>query len=114
MTVKRKAPNGFGVQGKRLWSAVSSEFELAEHEAALLDEACRVRDMVATLRAQLEKDGTMIGSSQGQRLHPAIAEIRAQQLALARLLATLDVPAPVEDALPASRGVRGVYRSVAS
>ena len=43
------------------------------------------------------------------RLHPAISEIRAQQLALARLLATLDVPALAEDALPPSRGVRGVY-----
>lgn len=51
----------------------------------------------------------MIASSQGSRLHPGIAEIRQQQLALARLLATLNVPGLEDDALPASRGVRGVY-----
>ncbi|WP_188726238.1 hypothetical protein [Pseudoclavibacter endophyticus] len=65
--------------------------------------------MIARLRKQVDSDGTMIDSSQGVRLHPGIAEIRQQQLALARLLATLGVPALAEDDLPASRGVRGVY-----
>ena len=46
----------------------------------------------------------------GSRLHPDIAEIRQQQLALARLLATLGVPGLAEDDLPTTRGVRGVYR----
>ena len=69
---------------------------------------CSVRDTIAVLREQLKADGTMIGSSQWLRLHPAITEIRAQQLALARLLATLSAPALAEDSLPASRGVRGV------
>ena len=46
----------------------------------------------------------------GSRLHPGIAEIRQQQLALARLLATLGVPGLAEDDPPTTRGVRGVYR----
>lgn len=106
----RRAPVGLGTAGRKLWDSVLDDFELAEHEAAQLEEACRVRDTIAVLRAQVRTDGTMIGSSQGARLHPAIAEIRAQQLALARLLATLQVPSLEEDSLPASRGVRGVYQ----
>ena len=105
----RRAPSGLSGAGRKLWDSVLAEFDLAEHEAAQLEEACRVRDTIRVLRAQVESDGTMIGSSQGARLHPAIAEIRAQQLAMARLLATLQVPALEEDSLPPARGVRGVY-----
>jgi phage terminase small subunit len=104
-----RAPSGLKGPGKRLWASVLADFELAEHEAAQLAEACFVRDRIEQLRAQVDTDGPMIESSQGARLHPCIAEIRAQQLALARLLATLGVPPLAEDSLPASRGVRGVY-----
>lgn len=104
-----RAPAGLKAPGKRLWASVLADFEVSEAEAAQLAEACFVRDRIAQLRAQVDKDGLMIGSSQGPRLHPCIAEIRAQQLALARLLATLGVPPLAEDSLPASRGVRGVY-----
>ena len=103
------APDGLGEKGRRLWDAVSGDFELAEHELAVLEEACRVRDQVEKLREAVEKDGTMISSSQGSRLHPAIAESRQQRLALARLLATLAVPGLEDEELPNSRGVRGVY-----
>lgn len=104
-----RAPKGLKPAGRRLWASVHNAFELAEHEAAQLGEACFIRDRIEQLRAQVDQDGTMIASSQGMRLHPCIAEIRAQQLALARLLATLGVPPLAEDALPASRGVRGIY-----
>lgn len=104
-----RAPTGLKGPGRRLWASVVAEFELAEHEAAQLAEACFVRDRIDQLRHQVDTDGLMIGSSQGVRLHPAVAEVRAQQLALARILATLRVPPLAEDSLPASRGVRGVY-----
>ncbi|MCK2022761.1 terminase [Microbacterium sp. kSW2-24] len=108
MTVKR--PSGLNAAGRKLWDAITADFDLAGHELAQLEEACRVRDMIVTLRRQLADDGTMLASSQGMRLHPAIAEIRQHQLALARLLATLQVPGLEEDALPSSSGARGVYR----
>lgn len=104
-----RAPKGLDAAGQKLWKSVTGDFELAEHELAQLEEACRIRDTITTLRNQVATDGTMLESSQGSRLHPAITEIRQQQLALARLLATLKVPGLEEDALPASRGVRGVY-----
>lgn len=109
-----RIPTGLGTPGQKMWKAVTADFDLAEHEAAQLEEACRVRDTIHTLRKQVETDGTMIGSSQGMRLHPGIVEIRQQQLAMARLLATLAVPGLEEDALPTSRGVRGVYRGRAA
>lgn len=107
MTVR--TPSGLKSPGKKLWLAVTGEFELSEHELAQLEEACRVRDRIAGLRAQVDADGIMLPSSQGSRLHPAIAETRQQQLALARLLATLAVPGLDDDSLPPARGVRGVY-----
>jgi len=105
----RRTPTGLGRPGKKLWESVLTDFDLQEHEAAQLEEACRIRDTIHALRNQLDADGIMLASSQGMRLHPAVAEVRQQQLALARLLATLQVPGLEEDALPPSKGVRGVY-----
>lgn len=76
---------------------------------ALSQAGMKLRDRIAQLRALVDAEGLMIANSQGRRLHPAVSEIRAQQLTLARLLATLQVPSLDEDSLPASRGVRGVY-----
>ena len=104
------APAGLGAAGRKLWRSITDDFEGAEHETAILEEACRTRVLVATLRDQIETDGLMLPSSQGMRLHPAVAEVRQQRLTLARLLATLDVPSLDEDQLPAARGVRGVYQ----
>lgn len=102
-------PRGLGAPGRKLWKSIDDQFDLAEHERTQLEQACRVRDTIEVLRARIATDGVMIKSSQGDRLHPAIVEVRQQQLALARLLATLKVPGPEEDDLPSSRPVRGVY-----
>lgn len=104
-----KAPRGLKAAGRRLWDAGTGEFEWADHERAILEEACRVRDRIVDLDAAVSKDGLMITSSQGARIHPAVAEARQQRLALARLLVSLGIPPLAEDNLPASRGVRGVY-----
>lgn len=102
------APKGLNTAGRALWKASTGEFEWADHELALLEEACRVRDRICELDAAVKADGVMLPSSQGARLHPAIAEGRQQRLALARLLATLQIPG-LEDDLPKARPVRGVY-----
>lgn len=101
-------PRGLNAAGRKLWDVSTTEFEWAEHELALLEEACRVRDRIAELDAAVKSDGLMITSSQGTRVHPAVSEARQQRLTLARLLATLQIPS-LDDDLPAARGVRGVY-----
>jgi phage terminase small subunit len=107
---RRGAPAGLGGEARRLWTRSVAEFDLAEHEYALLEQACKTLDRIAELDADVVARGLMLESSQGLRVHPAIGEARQQRLTLARLLATLGIP-PLEggDDLPKSRGVRGVY-----
>ena len=101
-------PSGLNTAGTKLWEASTDEFDWADHELALLEEACRVRDRIVELDAAVQTDGLMLPSSQGARLHPAVGECRQQRLVLARLLATLQIPG-LDDDLPPARGVRGVY-----
>ncbi|NCT90149.1 hypothetical protein GXB85_04170 [Cellulomonas sp. APG4] len=103
-----KRPSGLRAPGRALWDAITADFDMAAAEAAQLEEACRTRDRIKQLDAAVAKDGLMIPSSQGARLHPGVAEARAQRLALARILATLGVPGLDED-LPPARPARGVY-----
>lgn len=109
MSSTPRTPTGLDAPGRKLWASIVADFELAEHELAQLEEAARTRDLVGRLRDELDGSPLMLESSQGMRLHPAVAELRQQRLTLARLLATLGVPGLEEDSLPASRGVRGVY-----
>jgi len=104
-----QTPRKLDAAGRRLWDAAVADFEWAQHELAMLEEACRTRDRIVQLDRAVELEGMMISSSQGMRLHPGVAEARAQRLTLARLLATMGIPPLEEDALPAARKVRGVY-----
>ncbi|HWC35820.1 MAG TPA: hypothetical protein VG650_13465 [Mycobacteriales bacterium] len=92
-----------------------ADFELDEHEMALLLEAVRTVDLLDVLEAAVRQDGPLIDSSQGLRAHPAVVEARQQRIALARLLAALRLPIGDEgqqaaDVRPQRRsGVRGAY-----
>lgn len=101
-------PRDLARSGRALWRAVVAEFDLDEHERALLHEAARTRDLCDALQVQLDTDGLMSQSSQGVRVHPAAVELRQQRIVLARLLAALSVPSGEESAAPA-RAPRGVH-----
>ncbi len=119
MTVREapeKAPTGLGADARALWSSVIEEYDLEEHERALLVEACRTVDLLTKLDAEVRRDGPVLDSSQGLRAHPAAVEARQQRIALARLLAALRLPAGEEgDQQAGARrpqrrvGVRGTY-----
>ena len=108
-------PAPLGVAGARIWSAVSDEYELEEHESAMLLEMARTVDLLEALDAVVRAAGPMQPSPQGERVHPAAGEARAQRIVLARLAAALRLPAGDEDDPSASRrpqrrsGARGVY-----
>lgn len=114
MSPPKPAP-GLKAPGRRLWTSVQSEYELEEHETALLLEACRTVDQLDALDGLVSREGPLDESSQGRRAHPALTEARQQRIALARLLAALRLPAGEEDAgadsrRPQRRGApRGVY-----
>lgn len=109
---KPKAPAGIRAPGRRLWDAVMADYDLDEHESALLVEAVRTVDLLDELDAAVRKDGALVSSPQGLKAHPAAVEARQQRIALARLLAALRMPAGEdEDSKRPQRrvGVRGVY-----
>lgn len=85
-------PRGLRAPGKRLWNAVTGDYELDAPELALLEEACKVRDFIADLRAKVAADGSVISSSQGPRVNPAAVEARQQTLVLLKLVGGLGLP----------------------
>lgn len=111
-----RTPAGAGAAGRRLWRAVLAEYEFEEHELALLREAVRTVDQLDALAAVVEADGLMVDGPTGVRMNPAAVEARQLRIALARLLAALQLPAGEDDGDATSRrpqrrvGARGVYR----
>lgn len=103
------APRGSQAAARRLWRAVVVDYELAEHELVLLREAVRVADVCQELQETVDSEGLFLE----QRVHPAVVELRAQRILLARLIVALRVPLGAEDDQPGDRlqyrGVRGVY-----
>ena len=104
------APEDTGSDGRRLWDAISREYELQEHELVLLLQAVRVADTCADLQAMLDRDGLLVRD----RIHPASVELRQQRLLLGRLIVALRVPSRDtggEEGAPRTqyRGLRGPY-----
>ena len=87
-----------------MWSSVTNEYALEQHELLLLEQACRTASLVEQLQETLDADGPVLGA----KVHPVVIELRMQRLALARLLVALRVPTSDEDARPQRRGLRGV------
>ncbi len=110
-----KAPVGAGPAGRRLWSSVIEDYDLDEHETALLVEAVRTLDLLADLEVVIKRDGPLVDSPQGLKAHPAVVEARQQRIVFARLLAALRLPSGDEHTKAAGSrpqrrvGVRGAY-----
>jgi hypothetical protein len=115
MTEKVKPPDGLRAPGRRLWDAITGDYDLDEHELVLLREAVRTVDLCDELEMDVRRDGATIESPQGKKAHPAAVELRQQRIALARLMAALRMPAgdendQVQGRRPQRRaGVRGTY-----
>lgn len=111
-TAAPSAPRGLKMGGKRLWNAVSGDFELAEHELSVLLEAARTVDALNALEKIIQDEGVTNVSPQGVRAHPALVEARQQRVTLAKLVASLRIPLDDEQStgrLPQQRvGIRAV------
>ena len=97
MTTTNRVPQG-SAAGKKLWLAVTAEYELTAHEAAA-PERCQTADLVADCRPGIDEDGPVLPTGKN---HPAVAEIRQQRITLARLLVALQVPAGDGEGGPAA------------
>ncbi len=96
---KVPAPPGLHADGGRLWASVVDTWDLAEHELVRLAEACFLKDRLNDLRGVLAAEGLSFVGPSGPRLHPAVAELRASEVALDRLLSGLGIP-DAEDGAP--------------
>jgi phage terminase small subunit len=86
-------PAGLKDAGKALWKDTVAEVEFDPHHLRVLGEACKTLDEVHALKGRLEADGSIVDSPQGQKVHPALPELRQARMTLARLLASLKIPA---------------------
>lgn len=111
---KTRTPAGLAASGRKLWRAVSGEYELDVHEELLLMEACRVADRLDRLAAEAADNPVTVINMKGDRVaHPSLTESRQQAIVLSRLIASLRLPSgDVDDELrrPQRRGAsRGSY-----
>lgn len=92
-------------------ASIVDDYELDEHELALLVEAVRTVDTCDRLDARVRKDGEVVDSPQGLKAHSALVEARQRRITLARLLVAMRMPSGEEEGERANRrtGVRGVY-----
>ena len=112
MTTKRpeKPPAGLKASGLALWSSVADDYELEEHERALLAQAARTVDLLDDLDEVVRREGAMTTGPQGLVAHPAAKESRAQGITLARLLAALRLPTGEEGDEQAGARIRRPQR----
>lgn len=108
-----KVPQGLGIEGKRLWRAVLREFDLEEHELALLRRACFVADRCTALQDVIDAEGMFETNRLGERkMHPAVVELRQQEILLAKLVVAMRVPlgesGDDESPRPQLRALRGL------
>jgi hypothetical protein len=109
-----ECPKGLKTSGRRLWSAITRDYELSVHEMSLLLQAARTADVLDALQREIDAAGAIVDSPQGAKANPALVEARQQRIALARLLAALRIPTTDQDVSSGRgrgqrRGVRGVY-----
>ena len=104
-----RPPDGLKQSGRALWRAVMADYEVTKPEGAILREACRTADSLDDLQALLQDEGLTSETSQGKRIHPALAELRQQRIALARLFAALHIPTGEDAGRTQHHGTRDVY-----
>ena len=100
-------PVGLEARGSRFWRVVHETWLIDADETELLVETCRQLDVCEALAAVVARDGVLsVGSTGAVRAHPAVAELRAARLALARLVAQLDLPDVTGSTMPSAASTR--------
>jgi hypothetical protein len=88
-----RAPAGLAKSGSKLWRDVTGKYALRVDELRILEDACRLADVLAALEAAAADAPLLSKGSMGQLvLHPLVAEQKTHRSALARLLAQLKLP----------------------
>ena len=90
-----RKPAGLGTAGTKLWRTVTDVFDFTEEpgKVHVLEQACRVADIVAELDDAADEAPLTVKGSMGQPvISPFIAEARSQRALLAQLMGRLGLP----------------------
>ncbi len=90
-----RKPNGLSTAGTKLWRGVTDTFDFEDEpgKVHILEQACRVADIVAELDEAADEAPLTVKGSMGQPvISPFIAEARAQRALLAQLVGRLGLP----------------------
>lgn len=99
-----KTPPGLAAAGRRLWTSIAGQFELAEYEKSILLQAARCADLLDRLNNEVVKGGLTTTNHRGDEVAaPCLIESRQQAVVLSRLVSTLRVP-DASDVRPQRRG----------
>jgi hypothetical protein len=84
-------PEELGEAGKRLWTAVTTEYVIGDSAGLLLvEQAARAADVADALSAEIAKAGAVIRTEKGAETpHPAIASMLSCRSLIARCLKQL-------------------------
>ena len=99
--------------GRRLWAAVTDEYELRPDELRTLENACRATDRADRVAAELAKGPLTVPGSAGQPVgNPLLAEAARLDALIASLLARLKLTS-AEDAAKAHESASAKARRAA-
>jgi hypothetical protein len=88
-----RAPKGLHPAGRALWKAIQERWKLDPRETAVLERCCRLADVEQRLFEALESVEVVVAGHAGQeREHPLLNRYVQTNLALGRLLSTLNLP----------------------
>jgi hypothetical protein len=112
MAAKPAAPAGITGAGLALWHELHAELSFTMTEERVAVELCRTVTLCEVLAAELDALGPVTVGQRGVRVNPIAAELRQQRLVVARLVASLNIPAHPNDEVVGGRGRRGGVRGV--
>jgi hypothetical protein len=99
-----KAPStGLKQSGLALWRAVIGVYVLDPAEEVVLTELCRTVDRLEQLHTAARTAKLVVVGSQGPKINPVLAEIRAQQKTVESLAVSLGLPAEPSKAVATRR-----------
>lgn len=101
---KPSAPAGLKKGGKKLWTETVGEFDLRVDELQVLEDACRERDLIDRMEAELAKGQLIVQGSMKQPVaNPLTTEIRQHRTTFRALMAQLKLPDDPGEEAPSSR-----------
>lgn len=103
--MSKNPPDDLQDAGSALWVEIASKYELRPDEAAILHDACRMRDLEAQVLSawgDLGRPMITVGS-QGEAIHPLPRQYESLAKTVSSLLARLKLPDDAAGAAPVNQ-----------